>query len=200
MYYMSIHEYTWTAPGCRPNSTCKASASASCQDISTCKSAHSLSNWTDQVGVTPRKRLDQGHLHPKLEVPGLKCPSWASTVGAKHYRKEQFEQLVNCYSEHLHMSARPVENAHNTVNIPNSEAIMFTIRSPGLCQQFLPLTFKLNSVFSGLYQKTKSCRFCNFRQRGRRQKKGDRWDLTDKMKVLGLEMKPQQINAAIAYY
>jgi hypothetical protein len=27
-------------------------------------------------------------------------------VGGKHSRKEQFEQLVNSYSEHLHMSRR----------------------------------------------------------------------------------------------
>ena len=31
----------------------------------------SLSSKTDQISVTPMKRLDQGHLHPKLEVPRL---------------------------------------------------------------------------------------------------------------------------------
>jgi hypothetical protein len=40
------------------------------------------------------KRL--GHLHPKLEVPRLTCPTWneiqASAVGAL-YRKEPFEHL-----------------------------------------------------------------------------------------------------------
>jgi hypothetical protein len=28
----------------------------------------------NHVGVTTMKRLDQGHLHPKLEVPRLTCP------------------------------------------------------------------------------------------------------------------------------
>jgi len=27
------------------------------------------------------KRLDQGHLHPKLEVPGLTCPGRESNPG-----------------------------------------------------------------------------------------------------------------------
>jgi hypothetical protein len=60
------------------------------------------------------KRLDQGHLHPKLEVLGLTCPSrnqtQASKVVGKHSRKGPFKQLVNSYTEHLHMSTRPVEN------------------------------------------------------------------------------------------
>jgi hypothetical protein len=43
------------------------------------------------------ERLDQGHLHPKLEIPGL-------TVGGEHSKNEPFEQLVNSYLEHLHMS------------------------------------------------------------------------------------------------
>jgi hypothetical protein len=51
------------------------------------------------VGVTTMKKLDKCQLHPKLEVP-------ASTVGGEHSRKEPFEQLVNSYSEHLHMSPR----------------------------------------------------------------------------------------------
>jgi hypothetical protein len=44
------------------------------------------------------ERLDQGHLLPKLEVPGLRltCPRW----------KRAFEHLVNGYSGHLHMSPR----------------------------------------------------------------------------------------------
>ena len=28
-----------------------------------------------------KKRLDQGHLHPKLEVPRLTCPGWESNPG-----------------------------------------------------------------------------------------------------------------------
>ncbi len=54
------------------------------------------------------ERLDQGHLHPKLEVPGL---ARVSAVGGEHSRKEPLEQLVNSYLEHLDMNARPVVNA-----------------------------------------------------------------------------------------
>jgi hypothetical protein len=65
------------------------------------------------------ERLDQGHLHPKLEVPRLTCLGWesspASTVEGKHFRKEPFEQLVICCSEHLHMSTQTLENAHNNI-------------------------------------------------------------------------------------
>ncbi len=64
------------------------------------------------------KRLDQGHLHPKLEVQGhvpVGNPTLASAVGGEHSGKEPFEQLVNNYSEHLHMSARPVENARDNI-------------------------------------------------------------------------------------
>jgi hypothetical protein len=61
------------------------------------------------------ERLDQGHLHPELEVPGLTCPCRESNPGragppgweASTYSiKEPFEQLVNGYSEHLHTSPR----------------------------------------------------------------------------------------------
>jgi hypothetical protein len=56
------------------------------------------------------KTLDQGHLHPKLEVQDM---SWlgtepgplrwvTSTLGKSH-----LNSFVNSYSEHLHMSARP---------------------------------------------------------------------------------------------
>jgi hypothetical protein len=63
------------------------------------------------------KRLDQGHLPPKLEIPGLTCPVWnrtrASTMGGEHSRREPFQQLVSSYSEHFHMSPQPVENARD---------------------------------------------------------------------------------------
>jgi hypothetical protein len=59
------------------------------------------------------KRLDQGHLHPKLEVLGLTCPGRASPVGGEHSRKEPFEQLVNSYLEHSDMSTWLVENARD---------------------------------------------------------------------------------------
>jgi hypothetical protein len=52
------------------------------------------------------ERLDQGHLHPKLEVPRLKCLCRVSAVGSKHSSKELFEQCINSFSEHLHMSLR----------------------------------------------------------------------------------------------
>ncbi len=42
------------------------------------------------------KRLDQGHLHLKLEVSGLTCPARESNpVGGKHSRKVPFEQLIH---------------------------------------------------------------------------------------------------------
>jgi hypothetical protein len=51
------------------------------------------------------KRLDRGHLHPKLEVPGIEPgpPRWeeASTLEKSHSNS-----LFNGYSEHLHMSPR----------------------------------------------------------------------------------------------
>jgi hypothetical protein len=47
------------------------------------------------------ERLDQGHLNPLLQVPNL---TRASAVGGEHSSKELFEQRVNSYSEHLHMS------------------------------------------------------------------------------------------------
>jgi hypothetical protein len=60
------------------------------------------------------KRLGQGHLLPKLEVLGLKCPDRESNptfmVGGEQSRKEPFEQLVNSYSEHLQMSPRQFQN------------------------------------------------------------------------------------------
>jgi hypothetical protein len=56
------------------------------------------------------KRLDQGHLHPKLEIQDRHVPyvnrSRASAVGGKHSGKEPFEQHVNNCSEHLHTYER----------------------------------------------------------------------------------------------
>jgi hypothetical protein len=49
------------------------------------------------------ERLDQGHLHPKLEVPRLTSnQTRASLVGGEHSIKELFKQRVDSYSEHLH--------------------------------------------------------------------------------------------------
>jgi hypothetical protein len=43
------------------------------------------------------KRLDQGHLPPKLEVLAGNLTR-ASAVGGEHSSKELFKQLVNSYS------------------------------------------------------------------------------------------------------
>ncbi len=53
--------------------------------------------------------LDQGRLYPNLEVPGLTCRQKSNP--GEHQRKEPSRQLINSYSEHLHMSALTVENA-----------------------------------------------------------------------------------------
>ncbi len=74
MCYMNIHERTWTALVCTLSSTCKASAN------------HLLAAKTPAL-VTTMKRLDQGHLHPKLEVPGLTCPGWESKPGLQGKRR-----------------------------------------------------------------------------------------------------------------
>jgi hypothetical protein len=52
-------------------------------------------------------------------------------VGGEHSRKEPLEQFVNCYSEHLHMSARPVENARDSaINFPDVYSI--SVWGPGV--------------------------------------------------------------------
>jgi hypothetical protein len=52
----------------------------------------------NHVGVTTMKRLDKGHLHPKLEVSSLACPGQESNppsaVGGEHSRKEPFNSLL----------------------------------------------------------------------------------------------------------
>ncbi len=62
----------------------------------------------NHFAVITMKRLDQGHLHSKPEVPRLCCLDWesnpASVVGGEHSGKEPFEQLSNSYLEHLHIS------------------------------------------------------------------------------------------------
>ncbi len=51
------------------------------------------------------ERLDQGHLRPKLEVPGLTYPAKESTpaspVRGKHSKKAPLRKLVNIYSKKL---------------------------------------------------------------------------------------------------
>jgi hypothetical protein len=65
------------------------------------------------------KRLDQGHPHPKLEVPGLTCPGQELNPGLRGgselSRKEPFEQLVTIWNTRAGLSARPVENARDSI-------------------------------------------------------------------------------------
>jgi hypothetical protein len=50
---------------------------------------HDIVNQLFQLGYSILKRLDQGHLHPSLEVPRLTCPDresdpQASTLETSH--------------------------------------------------------------------------------------------------------------------
>ena len=78
---------------------------ASAKTSGTRESVNSLISRTDHVGVTTMKRLDQGHLHPKLEDPGLTCPGRELNPGLhggkQSLRKEPIEQFINSYLEHL---------------------------------------------------------------------------------------------------
>ncbi len=65
---------TLTALGCRPNSTCKADGLLPSRHLASPR----VSN---HIGVTTMERLEQCHLYPKLEVPGLTCPGWESNLG-----------------------------------------------------------------------------------------------------------------------
>jgi hypothetical protein len=62
------------------------------------------------------KRLEPGHLRPKLQVSELTCPGRESNTSLRSGRRA-LEQLLNSYLEHLHtcMSARPVDNARDMV-------------------------------------------------------------------------------------
>ncbi len=140
---LSIHEHTWTALGRRRNSTCKASAKhlPAAKTSGTCKSAHSLSIKTDHVGVTTLKRLDQGHLHPKLEVP---CPRPGVEPGPPRWEASTLEKsywnslLIAIW--HLHMSAWPVENAR--------DSLFFTILVPWLFVTVSSLLFLFLECYS----------------------------------------------------
>jgi len=61
--------------------------------------------------VTTMKRLDQGHLHPKLEVPGLTCPGLHG--GREHSRKEH----VISYFEH----------ATTEIYVPRASTILYSV-------------------------------------------------------------------------
>ncbi len=62
--------------------------------------------------------------------------TWASTMGGDYSREEQFEQLVNSYSEHIHMSARPVENARDIRLLFFNPEISKTLILPCLFRKF----------------------------------------------------------------
>ncbi len=61
----------------------------------------------NHVRVTTMKRLDQGHLYPKLEFQRLipyipaRNRTWAAGVGGENSRKCHSNSLINCYSEPL---------------------------------------------------------------------------------------------------
>ncbi len=96
---LNIHEHKWTARGCRPNSSCKASARYL-----------PVARISGTSGSPLMERLDQGIFHPKLDV--LRLPWFgrelnpAFVVDGEHSRKEPLIQHVNGFSEHQHMSAR----------------------------------------------------------------------------------------------
>jgi hypothetical protein len=92
---MNIHEYTWVALGCRSNSCI-------CQRYINLTHSARLNH----VGVTTMNRLDQGHLHLVLKIQRQTCPDGESWEVREYPRKEPLEQLVDSYSEHLHMSLR----------------------------------------------------------------------------------------------
>ncbi len=56
------------------------------------------------LNVSRLKRLHQGHLHPKLQVPGLTCPgresNLASAIGGEHSRKKPLKIHItqSCFS------------------------------------------------------------------------------------------------------
>ncbi len=91
MCYMNIHEHTWTALGCRPKSTCKADGLMPNRWLASPR-------VRNHIEVTIMKRLDHGHPHPELEIPGLTCPAGnctrASTRGGEHSRKKPFDSLL----------------------------------------------------------------------------------------------------------
>jgi hypothetical protein len=99
------------------------------------------------------KRLDQSHLHPKLEVPELTCPGResnpASMVGGEHSRKEPLEELVKSYSEHLHISPRQ-SNSTTVLDPPSNfecRCNQTVIRSPLIQHQQNPAHKNKNSRY-----------------------------------------------------
>ncbi len=92
MCYIDIHEHTWTALGCKPNSTCKVDGFLPSRHLASPR-------VLNHGGVTIKERLDQIHLYPNLEVPGLTCSGWESNPGLPRGKraiwKKPSRQLVN---------------------------------------------------------------------------------------------------------
>ncbi len=101
MCYMKIHEHTWNALWCRPNSTCKESAKHLPAAKTSAHASRHIHCQTGQItsGFTTMKRLDQGHLHPKLEVPRLTCPGREANLGLHGGRQALLKRAIQtaCY-------------------------------------------------------------------------------------------------------
>ncbi len=99
-----IHEHTVTALGCRPNSTCKVDGLM----LSWCLASPRVLN---PVGITTMKTKVISILKYRSQDWRVSAANQtrASTVGGEA-RKELFEQLVNSYSEHLHIILRQYRN------------------------------------------------------------------------------------------
>ncbi len=95
---MWLHEHTWAALVCRPNSCVY-------QRYITLTNTECLNH----VGVTTMKVISI--LHYRSRNWHVLTGNWtrASTVGGEHCRKEPFEELVNSYSEHLDMNPRQIQ-------------------------------------------------------------------------------------------
>jgi hypothetical protein len=100
---MWLHEHTKAALGCRPNSTRKP--------VNPEYWHHLLSSKTDHVGVTTMERLDQGRLHPILDVPKLTCLGWDWTqpqgwVGGK-YSSKSYSNSVLIAIRYIYCTCEP---------------------------------------------------------------------------------------------
>jgi hypothetical protein len=72
-----------------------------------CFGSVSVFSWVSKNGTM--KSLDQGHLHPKLEVLSLKCPGRKSNPGLHGERRalqKRAIRIASSYLEHLLMSLR----------------------------------------------------------------------------------------------
>ncbi len=75
-----------------------------------------------------KKRLEQGRLHPLLEVPRLTFPGRESNPGF-HCRGQAFDQNINCYSKHLR-TYDPVTESNKTLCCTYRKKQVFVTNSP----------------------------------------------------------------------